>query len=443
MQRNKIGTVTLVGAGCGKDLITVKGLNALKAAEVVVYDDLIDKSLLAGLNAEIIYVGKRSGKHSKIQAEINKIIIDKANEGKNVVRLKGGDSFVFGRGGEEILALRGTGIPYDTVPGVTSAVAVPEELGIPVTHRYASQSFTVVTGHTASDKEESYEALAKLNGTLVFLMGLKNIASICQRLIEYGKDRHTPASVLSNGFSAEQTRINGVLENIAEKAKSAKAPAVLVIGDTAAYDFEKTVPSVSVIGTSAFCKKFSERYGNIYSYPIVEIIPQEFHIDYNEYEQIAFLSSNAVETFFSRIDDIREIAHLQFACIGSETAKKLSQYKIRADFIPGRFDKETLLSEMPERRTLVLGNDNIYKTVLKPTKIKVSTEYIVFASAAGVKAFFESGNTLGSAKPVCIGKATATELSDYTNDYLTAEKHTVDGIVEVIKNDAFQKIEKQ
>ncbi len=443
MQRNKIGTVTLTGAGCGKDLITVKGLNALKAAEVVVYDDLIDKSLLNGLNAEKIYVGKRSGKHSKPQEEINKILIENANEGKRVVRLKGGDSFVFGRGGEEILALQENGIPYEIIPGVTSAVAVPEELGIPVTHRGVSQSFTVVTGHTASEKEENYAALAKLDGTLVFLMGVKKIASICQRLMENGKDKHTPASLLSNGFTAEQMRIDGDLESISEKAKNAKAPAVLVVGNTAALDFRKTVPSVSVFATSAFCKKFSERYVNTYIYPIVEIIPQEYIFDCKEYEQIAFLSSNAVELFFSHIDDIREIAHLQFACVGSETAKKLLQYRIKADFIPSRFDRETLLYEMPDKKTLVLGNENIYKTAIKPTNITVSTDYIVFASSAGVKCFFESGNTLGNSKPVCIGRATATELSNYTNDYLTADTHTIDGIIEVIHNDAFKKIKKQ
>ena len=359
------------------------------------------------------------------------------------MRLKGGDSFVFGRGGEEIIALQENGIPYEIIPGVTSAVAVPEELGIPVTHRGASQSFTVVTGHTASEKEENYGALARLDGTLVFLMGLKNIASICQKLMDNGKDKHTPASVLSNGFSAEQTRIDGDLESIAEKAKTAKAPAVLVIGNTAAFNFRKTVPSVSVIGTSAFCKKFSEKYVNTQIYPIVEIIPQEFDFDCKGYKQIAFLSSNAVEMFFSEIEDIREITHLKFGCVGSETAKTLSQYKIKADFIPSSFDRETLLSEMPDKKTLLLGNENIYKTAIKPMKITVSTDYIVFASSAGVKGFFECGNTLGGAKPVCIGRATAKELSNYTNDYLTAEIHTIDGIIEVIQNDAFQKNKKQ
>ena len=172
------GKVQLIGAGCGRGLISVKALKALKKADVLVYDDLIDDKLLDEVREDCkrIYVGKRFAKHSKTQPEINEILIEEAKKGQLVARLKGGDSFVFGRGGEEYLALEAEGIDCELFPGISSCIAVPESLGIPVTHRGIAQSFTVITGHSASNKTESYEALAKLNGTLVFLMGINSIA---------------------------------------------------------------------------------------------------------------------------------------------------------------------------------------------------------------------------------------------------------------------------
>ena len=190
----RTGAVTLVGAGCGRDLITVKGLCALQQADVVVYDDLIDKNLLLETRPECerIYVGKRMGKHSHGQEEIHRLLALKAGAGKRVVRLKGGDSFVFGRGGEEILYLQKKGIAYEVIPGVTSAVAVPGHGGIPVTHRGMARSVTIVTGHSASGEEENYKALAALDGTLVFMMGLGRIGEITQALMDAGKGPDTP-----------------------------------------------------------------------------------------------------------------------------------------------------------------------------------------------------------------------------------------------------------
>ena len=441
MQKDKRGTVTLIGAGCGKGFITLKGYYALQNSEVVVYDDLIDKALLDPLNAEKIYVGKRRGQHSRKQEEINQILIDKALEGKRVARLKGGDSFVFGRGGEEILALQKAGIAYDVIAGVTSAVAVPETLGIPVTHRGAAQSFTVVTGHTTGSREENYEALANLDGTLIFLMGLYNIDEICSKLIHNGKDKNTPASLLSDGFGKDEKRINGTLDTIAALSANAKTPAVLVIGKTAGLDFRKTIPSVTVTGTKAFCEKFCNQYSNAKAYPTVTIVPQEIDISYKDYEWLAFTGGNAIEIFFEQLEDVRQLAHLKFACVGCETAKKLEKYKIKADFVPSSFDSETMLKEMPKGKVLVLGNDNIYKTKTLPVKIDADTDYIVFSSASGVRGFFENGSTLNAAKPVCIGRATAKELSKYTNDYIISKVHTIDGIIEVIQNETFSPAE--
>ena len=242
----KYGSVILVGAGCGRGLITLRGLEELRRADAVVYDDLIDDGLLseARSGAELIYVGKRLGKHSMAQDDINRILISCAKRYARTVRLKGGDSFVFGRGGEEVIALRKAGVPYALVPGVSSSIAVPETLGIPVTHRKVARSFTVITGHTADGTGENYEALAKLDGTLIFLMGLRSADTIAANLIRCGKDPGTPAAILSNGFSANETRIDATLGTLGEMAKKAETPAILVVGPTADMHLLATIPGV-------------------------------------------------------------------------------------------------------------------------------------------------------------------------------------------------------
>lgn len=235
-----MGKVYLVGAGCGAaDLITVRGLRLLERCGAVVYDDLLDQALLdaAPEGAEKIYVGKRRGRHSMAQEDINALLIAKAREGKTVVRLKGGDPFVFGRGGEEALALQAAGIAWEYVPGVTSAVAVPGAAGIPVTHRGVSRSFCVVTARTADSADglpENLEELAHLPGTLVFLMGLSQLKEIARRLIGAGLPPDTPVAVIG-GKNAPRT-IRGTLGDIAERAREAAAPAVIVVGGTAGMD---------------------------------------------------------------------------------------------------------------------------------------------------------------------------------------------------------------
>lgn len=238
------GRVILAGAGCGSyDLITVRGFRAVQSAQVLVYDDLIDDRLLccAGEGCERIYVGKRKGVHSMTQEEINELLISRAKEGKRVVRLKGGDPFVFGRGGEEILALRAAGIPVEEIPGISSGIAVPAQAGIPVTHRGLSGSVHLITGHGAASKDglpEEMETLAKLSGTLVFLMGFTNLEKIADRLMTYGKPSDMPTAVIQGGFEGEMQIVRGCLEDIAEKVcqSGLTAPAVIVVGDTAEMD---------------------------------------------------------------------------------------------------------------------------------------------------------------------------------------------------------------
>nr|WP_325300591.1 siroheme synthase CysG [uncultured Oscillibacter sp.] len=237
----RMGKVYLVGAGCGAvDLITLRGLRLLERCGAVAYDDLLAPELLEAVpeGAEKIYVGKRRGRRSMAQEEINALLVSKAREGKMVVRLKGGDPFVFGRGGEEALALQAAGIEWEYVPGVTSAVAVPGGAGIPVTHRGVSRSFHAVTARTADPADEMpghWEELARLEGTLVFLMGLSQLEGIATRLTAAGLPPSTPAALVSGENAPRAMTVRGTLGDIAEKAREAgtEAPAVIVVGGTA------------------------------------------------------------------------------------------------------------------------------------------------------------------------------------------------------------------
>ncbi len=230
--------VIIVGAGPGdKELITVKGLNAIKNADVIVYDNLIGKELLdhAKEGAELIYVGKRKGMHSFKQEEINKILIDKARENKLVVRLKGGDPFIFGRGGEEILALKKENIPHEVIPGITSAIAVPEVAGIPLTHRGISTSFTVVTGHEMEGKDEKQVKLEELNAdTIVILMGITNLDNHVKNLLKNKKrNENTPVAIITNGTRDNQKVVKGTLGNIVDIAKkeNIQPPGIIIVGN--------------------------------------------------------------------------------------------------------------------------------------------------------------------------------------------------------------------
>lgn len=239
-----MGEVWLVGAGCGAaDLITVRGLNLIRRCDVIVYDDLIDEALLeqAPAHAERIYMGKRSGHHSAPQEAISAELIRQAQMGRMVVRLKGGDPYLFGRGGEEMLALLLAGVPCQEVPGVPSAIGIPAEAGIPVTHRGKSRSLHIITGHT-SDTEDGlpaeFDCYAQLEGTLVFLMGLAQLEKIAARLMAAGKPGDTPAAVLSGGNAKKPARVRGTLETIAKAARDAQvqAPAIILVGGVAEMD---------------------------------------------------------------------------------------------------------------------------------------------------------------------------------------------------------------
>ncbi|MGH7872240.1 MAG: uroporphyrinogen-III C-methyltransferase [Candidatus Binatia bacterium] len=232
----RTGKVYLVGAGPGDPgLMTVRGLQLLRGAQIVIYDKLVNPVLLdeVSVEAERIFVGKQGGRHCIAQSEINEVLIGYAKRGYEVVRLKGGDPFVFGRGGEEAEALVDAEVPFEIIPGVSSAVAVPAYAGIPLTHRRFASSFTVVTGHEAIKPQSSVDwaRLAMAGDTLVVLMGLHNLPTIAAKLIAHGRSAHTPAAVIRQGTTAEQQTVIGTLADIADKSASLKAPALIVVGE--------------------------------------------------------------------------------------------------------------------------------------------------------------------------------------------------------------------
>ena len=441
--------MTLVGAGCGPDLITVLGLRALQSADVILYDDLLDAPLLSDpslAGIPTVYVGKRSGAHSADQSEINERLIALAKEGKRVVRLKGGDSFVFGRGGEEILALQEAGIPVDVIPSVSSAIAVPEHLGVPVTHRGVAQSFTVVTGHSADGTTENYEALAGLEGTLVFLMGLRSLDTICGKLLEHGKAPDTPACVLSRGYRENETRIDGTLSTIADLAKDAETPGILVVGSTAGMHLESTGPSVSVLGTQDFCDRFRAKCPGAVPYPILQLLPNEAPLpDLADYEWLCFMSASALRFFFDKVEDLRALGPCRLACVGTATEEALNNRGFRADFVPSKFDRATLKQELPgSGKALLIGaagtveasapDDRfhalgLYESTCAEEPVSIHTKYLVFASGNGVRGFYEHGGALNGAVPVCIGTSTAKALAPYDDRRYIAAEHTIDGIL--------------
>jgi uroporphyrinogen III methyltransferase / synthase len=368
--------VYLVGAGPGaEDLITVKGLNCLKQADVVLYDRLSGVSLLkeAPADAEFIDVGKQPDHHPVPQDEINRLLIEKAAAGRIVVRLKGGDPFVFGRGGEEAMALEAAGIPFEVVPGISSAIAVPSYAGIPVTHRHVSTSFHVITGHEDPEKETesvNFQALAQLTGTLVFLMGVGQLARIAEQLMQFGKAPDTPAALVYKGTTAYQRTVTGTLETIAEKVKNAglKPPCVIVIGEVVALRpalswFEKKplfgkkiLVTRSRTQASALSKKLHSLGADVQEFATIEIRPVENREpirqalgQLHQYDHIVFTSVNGVTTFMDALlesgRDVRCLSpESEITAIGHATAEALSCRGLALARVPEIFTAEGVLN---------------------------------------------------------------------------------------------------
>jgi uroporphyrinogen III methyltransferase/synthase len=357
-------------------LITAKGLAVLRRAQVVVYDQLASPELLkeAPAAAEIIYVGKKAGAHAVPQEGINDLLVARAQAGLIVVRLKGGDPFVFGRGGEEAEELAKAGIPFEVVPGVTAAVAVPAYAGIPVTHRRYTTLVTFITGHEDPAKEAStipWEALGKNPGTLVFLMGVKNLPEICRQLVDKGRDPQTPAAVIERGATLAQRTVTGTLTDIAQVAREAvvKPPAILVVGgvvalrETLKWWENRPLWGKTVVVTrsrqqaSKLVELLAAAGARCLEVPTLEIGPPDDFgpldqalKDLANYHWVVFTSANGVEAFMDRLfeqgRDVRALGGTKIAAIGPATAESLRAYGLNADVVPHAFKAEVLLEAL-------------------------------------------------------------------------------------------------
>lgn len=484
------GKVYIMGAGPGDlELLTLKGKRAIEEADCVVYDRLINPRILdfAKKDAEMIYLGKGNTEGGVIQDEINRTIVTKALEGKIVARVKGGDPFVFGRGGEEIQSLFDNGISFEVIPGITSSISVPAYAGIPVTHRGVARSFHVFTGHTMEDGTwHNFEAIAKLEGTLVFLMGIKTLPIIVSDLVKNGKDPKTPVAIIEKGATADQRVTVGTLENIIEKAKERKIvpPAITIIGEvvnlreTFKWFEDKNLFGKKILVTrdkkqaGEFSDKIEKMGGVAVELPFIEIesvLSKVTPEDLKEYSALLFNSPNGVREFMKKIDDIRSLAHLKIGAVGSKTKELLEEYKIKADFMP----EEYMVSKLAElsleytkagEKILIITSDispcdtdkfnsmydrEFHKIVAYNTKkiirekdevIKVlnKVEVVTFLSSSTVDAFYASIDgdleCVKNIKFASIGPVTSETMRKYgfSVDY-EAKIYDINGILDALK----------
>lgn len=494
----KSGKVWLVGAGpSDAGLLTLKGKAVLEQAEVVVFDQLVGKGILAMIprEAKKINVGKFSGNHPVPQEQINQMLVEEAQEGKRVVRLKGGDPFLFGRGGEELELLSAKGIPFEVVPGVTSALSVPAYHGIPVTHRDFCSSVHIITGHRKGSEqvEIDYGSLVKLDGTLIFLMGVAAMASICQGLLDAGMASSMPAAVLERGTTAHQRRVVADLAHLPEAALKAniQTPAIIVVGKVCGlaehfhWAEDRPLGKYKVMVTrpkdrsSLLAQKLTEQGAEVLEIPTIEtnvIVDNERLLSalahLADVQWIAFTSPFGVETFFDALQknrmDIRQLQGLRFAAIGSATQKAVESRGIFVDLVPeiyhGRALGEALAERMLEeqkdsgqrQRVLVprarIGTEEvliplkeaglayedlpIYDTVDAPWEEYLayddSVDIVAFTSASTVRGFVKMAGDLDFTKvhALCIGEQTAQEASRYGMRITLSAKATIDSMVD-------------
>jgi uroporphyrinogen III methyltransferase/synthase len=371
------GTVYLVGAGPGDaGLLTLRGAELLGRADVVAYDALVNPQLLrlAPKTAEIVFAGKRSRDHAIPQEELNRLLVEKAMEGKTVVRLKGGDPYIFGRGGEEAQELSAAHIPFEVVPGVSSIVAGPNYAGIPLTHRDHCSSFTVVTGHEDPTKSQSsidYEHLAQMPGTKVVLMGVERIRQLADTLVKNGMSPETPVAMVRWGTTGRQQSIEGTLATIANvvEAKNFSAPAVTVIGDVVKLRkelnwFEKRplfgcriVVTRTREQASELSKRLTDEGAEVLEIPTIKIVAPDEHkllvevlVGIGTYDWLIFTSPNGVSAFFDYFsktyEDIRDLGAVRIAAVGPGTAAKLKELHLKVDVMPEQYVSSKIASAL-------------------------------------------------------------------------------------------------
>lgn len=496
------GKVSLVGAGPGKrDYLSVEALRCIKNADVIIYDALISPSILneAKMDAELIYVGKRADTIYKKQPEINKLLVGCASQGKYVVRLKGGDPFIFGRGGEEALALAKAGINYEIVSGISSSYSVPASAGIPVTHRGAASSVHIITGHEHPGKPSEaldFSVIAKEEGTLVFMMGLRSLGNICDKLKKNGKYEGTPVAVVSKGMTAKQKTVFGNLLTIEDEVKKNKieAPAIIVVGDVVEVGLhinewqiknDKNPLSgkrILVTGSRnmAFCleEEFDKYGAETIAISLVETIPDYSSCDdklneIEKYSWLVFTSANGVNIFFDRLRDlkidVRKLANIKFAVVGTSTRKALEKYGLYADFVPSKFTSKTLADELAQiltdkdRVLIVRGKQGknfiedkftsmavdfdkicIYETIQderradEVRRICRDVDYIVVTSGSGARALKDMAGCEHE-NIVVIGPVTKKDCEELgLSVKLVAKELDAKGILDVIAGDVFE-----
>lgn len=496
------GKVFLVGAGPGDfDLITIKGLDCIRKADVIVFDRLANDKLLkeAKRNCELIYVGKELSNHTKTQDEINEIIAQKAIEGKIVTRLKGGDPYVFGRGGEEAIYLFDRNIDFEVVPGISSSIGGLCYAGIPITHRDYASSFHVITGHLKEEnKELNWKALSDLKGTLVFLMGMSNLDKICSNLIKEGKNKNTPAAVVNWASRPNQRVVTGTLENIYQivQKKGIKNPSLIIVGDVVKLrdklNFYENKPlfGKNIVVTRSR-EQSSELSSNIYKlggnsieFPVIKINKIENSNEFNsiarklnKYTFIIFTSKNAVDIFFEKLYQIgmdsRKLGNSKIVAIGSATAKAAKKYGIIPDIMPDKYIAEQIVDTLkPQltkedkiliprakdaRKSIVqqlsdiceVDEVKIYETIKDNSKKEdiinyleeSKIDYITFTSSSTVKNFFdilgkENIEKIKDAKMLSIGPVTSSTIEMLgMKVYKEAQTYTIDGLMDIIIND--------
>ncbi|HVR38856.1 MAG TPA: uroporphyrinogen-III C-methyltransferase [Thermoanaerobaculia bacterium] len=363
------GKVFLVGAGPGDPgLLTVRAAELIERADLVALDALVSKEIAARIpkTTEVVYVGKRSSAHTLPQDKINQLLVDEAKKGKTIVRLKGGDPFVFGRGGEEAEELVAAGVPVEIVPGISSSVAGPAYAGIPVTHRSYATSVTLVTGHEADESTGiKWGALAQLDGTIVFMMGFANLPVITQKLMQHGMPPDRGAAVISNGTRPEQRTVTGTLRNIEARVAAANlpTPALIVVGDVVKLHdtinwfeskplFGKRVIVTRAREQASELKRMLEESGaQVLQFPTIEIAPPDSWdsldaVIAGKFDWLVFTSVNGVRAYFSRSADARALAGTKIAAVGDTTAAELRLHGIVADLVPEKFISTALLPHL-------------------------------------------------------------------------------------------------
>ena len=472
------GRVYLVGAGPGDpELLTLKGLRLLREADVVLYDRLVDRRLLDHCrpDTELVDVGRVPGERGRTQSRISGLLVEKAREGKRVVRLKGGDPFVFGRGGEEVEALHEAGVLFEVSPGVTSAVAAPAYAGIPLTHRDYASAFTVITGSVApgrQDMEHDWTVIAKMPGTLVILMGWRQLAEIADALIAAGKPKDTPAAVVSWGATVHQKSASGSLDTIAEVAKRAGlgAPAAIVVGDVARlHDRLNWYEEMPLFGRRIVVTRTRQQAGrlsallaelgaHVLEIPAIEVQRLDDFSDLDlclrslaDFDWMVFTSANAVRAVCDRLIeigmDLRAFHGLRVAVVGKATASVLLARGVKADLVPSsavsrRLGEELVQQGIAGRKVLlprseiaseelprilsaggaVVRQADAYRTVLPTESREMAKEAfsegvdaVTFASSSSVNNMVElldgDASCLSEVAVACIGPVTAEAAS--------------------------------